>query len=136
MRSRPTRASSTFCGTLPLRKPGILVLAARSEVACSTACFTWSLGTSTSRRTRLSGSSSTFVFTVRPFCQHASGLGPAAQEAAARSRFLVGESLVRFLRPRLGGVGRPARSAGRYRRPALLPPCRGPAVLGGLGERL
>ena len=25
MRSRPIRASSTFCGTLPLRKPGILV---------------------------------------------------------------------------------------------------------------
>src|SRR5512133_1191357 len=63
MRSRPTRASKTFCGTLPLRNPGTFVLAARSEDACSTACFTWSLGTSTSRRTRFSASGSTFVLT-------------------------------------------------------------------------
>src|SRR4051812_22641607 len=75
MRSRPIRASSTFCGTLPLRKPGIFVDSARSDDACSTACFKWSVGTSTSRRTRLSGSSWTVVFTTRPFCQHLGGLG-------------------------------------------------------------
>ena len=45
-----------------------------SEDACSTACLTSWLGTSTSMRTRLSGSSSTFVFTVAPFCQPEFGL--------------------------------------------------------------
>ncbi len=80
MRSRPTRASSTFCGTLPLRKPGIFVLAARSDEACSTACFMWSLGTSTSRRTRFSGSSSTVVFTaaILPAVARLTAAAPAA----------------------------------------------------------
>src|SRR5438876_9336807 len=88
MRSRPTRASSTFCGTLPLRKPGTFVLAARSDDACSTACFTCSLGTSTSRRTRLSGSSSTLVFTVGPFCQQVFGLGLRLKQGLIGADFM------------------------------------------------
>jgi hypothetical protein len=37
-RSLPTFASSTWRGTLPLRKPGIRTEPARSDAACSTAC--------------------------------------------------------------------------------------------------
>src|SRR2546430_4282437 len=55
------RASSTAVGTLPLRKPGTLTEAARSEVACSTACWRSACGTSTVSRTLLSASSSTCV---------------------------------------------------------------------------
>ena len=39
-RSLPIRETSTCIGTFPLRKPGTFVLAARSEAACSTACWT------------------------------------------------------------------------------------------------
>src|SRR5439155_24752420 len=88
MRSRPTRASSTFWGNLPMRKPGILAVAARSVEACSTACFMWSLETSTSRRTRFSGSSSTFVFTMRPFCQPLTGLGFPLKKALREAEFM------------------------------------------------
>src|SRR5947208_3455317 len=73
MRSRPIRVSRTRCGTLPLRKPGILTERARSEVACSTACRRSACGTSTLSRTRLSGSSSTCVAITRPI--QAKGLG-------------------------------------------------------------
>ena len=64
-RAAPCRRApaSTFIGTLPLRKPGILRLVARSSAAWSIACCTSPLGTSTSRRTRFSGSSSTIVCT-------------------------------------------------------------------------
>ena len=58
-RSLPIRETSTCIGTFPLRNPGTFVLAARSEAACSTACWTSWLGTSTVRRTLFSGSSST-----------------------------------------------------------------------------
>src|SRR5207302_11123884 len=58
-RSLPIRETRTGIGTFPLRKPGILTLAARSVAACSTAWCTSSLGTSTVSRTLLSGSSST-----------------------------------------------------------------------------
>src|SRR2546426_6992578 len=50
-------------GTLPLRKPGMRTLSARSVAAWSTACLTSSRGTSTVSRTRFSGSSSTCVST-------------------------------------------------------------------------
>src|SRR5215207_6581639 len=73
-RSLPTREISTGIGTLPLRKPGIFRLPARSEAAWSIACLTSPLGTSTVMRTRLSGSSSTVAFTGRPLCQHSPGL--------------------------------------------------------------
>src|SRR5438552_15800533 len=58
-RSLPMRDTSTGIGTFPLRKPGILTLAARSEAACSTAWCTSSPETSTVSRTLLSGNSST-----------------------------------------------------------------------------
>src|SRR5919204_5956884 len=48
-------------GTRPFRKPGIFMLSARSEAACSTAWRTSSLPTSTWSRTWLSASSSTCV---------------------------------------------------------------------------
>src|SRR6266542_1057759 len=66
IRSRPIRVSSTCAGTLPFRKPGTLSDRARSEVACSTACWRSACGTSTVRRTRLSGSSSTCGAMTRP----------------------------------------------------------------------
>src|SRR6266545_2598651 len=118
MRSRPTRASSTCRGTLPLRKPGIFKLVARSEAACSTACFTWSLGTSTWSRTRLSGSSSTVVFTVGPFCQQGFGLGlrltylqrlRRRPSRAARRSAALGDRGAR--RAEMGGPCAPARSS-------------------------
>src|SRR5215207_1090449 len=62
-RSLPTREISTGIGTLPFRKPGIFRLPARSDAACSTACLTSALGTSTVRRTRSPPSSSTCVCT-------------------------------------------------------------------------
>src|SRR4051794_32241141 len=68
------RETSTGIGTLPLRKPGILTLSARSEAACSTAWCTSALGTSTVSRTLLSGSSSTWVGT-EPLEQTATNLG-------------------------------------------------------------
>src|SRR3954468_20207321 len=58
-RSLPMRCLSTVRGTLPLRKPGILTVSARSDAAWSTAWFTSAPGTSTVRRTLLSPSSST-----------------------------------------------------------------------------
>ena len=97
MRSRPIRASSTFCGTLPLRKPGIFVDSARSDEACSTACLRWSVGTSTSRRTRLSGSSSDVVFTTRPFCQHLAGLGLALKKGLRGVELMNVRAAVFFL---------------------------------------
>src|SRR2546421_4812523 len=69
-RSLPIRETSTGIGTLPLRKPGILTLSARSDAACSTAWWTSALGTSTVSRTLLSGSSST-----------SGGIGPLEQTA-------------------------------------------------------
>src|SRR5215211_4288631 len=81
-RSLPTRASSTGIGTLPLRKPGIFRLPARSDAAWSMACLTSPLGTSTVMRTRLLGSSSTVAFTRRPLCQHSPGL-PRARGTAS-----------------------------------------------------
>ncbi len=50
-RSRPTRCTSTWRGTRPLRKPGILTLRARSSAACSTAWWTSCDGTWTVSRT-------------------------------------------------------------------------------------
>src|SRR5690242_4434781 len=97
MRSRPIRASSTFWGTLPLRKPGIFVEAARSDDACSTACLRWSTGTSTSRRTRLSGSSWTFVFNVRPFCQHLAGLALALKKGGCEVETMSVRGAVYFV---------------------------------------
>src|SRR4051812_45929156 len=70
-RSLPIRWISTGIGTLPLRKPGILTLAARSLAACSTAWCTSCAGTSTVSRTWSPGSSSICVFTW-PFKQRAS----------------------------------------------------------------
>src|SRR5215467_7971188 len=78
MRSLPMRLTSTASGTLPRRKPGILTLPARSDAACSTACFTSALGTSTVRRTLLSPSSSTCGCIERPLEQTAFGLGVTA----------------------------------------------------------
>ena len=98
IRFRPTRASSTFCGTLPFRNPGIFVLAARSDEACSTACFMWSLGTSTSRRTRFSGSSSTRVLTAAHSASRCSpdrGSAPRARDLIPRTRHRKGVPLVR-----------------------------------------
>src|SRR5215471_12103909 len=74
MRSLPMRLTSTASGTLPRRKPGILTLPARSDAACSTACFTSALGTSTVRRTLLSPSSSTWACIERPLEQTSFGL--------------------------------------------------------------
>src|SRR5215208_6404426 len=71
------RETSTGIGTLPLRKPGILTLAARSVAACSTAWWTSALGTSTVSRTLLSGSSSTCVG-IEPLEQTATNLGHSA----------------------------------------------------------
>src|SRR6185436_19348605 len=77
MRSRPIRCTRTGSGTLPLRKPGIFTLSARSDAAWSTACFTSALGTSTVSRTLLSPSSSTCGCIARPLEQTALGLGAA-----------------------------------------------------------
>ena len=63
-RSRPTFASSTWRGTLPLRNPGILTDPARSSAACSTACSSSCGETSTVRRTRLPPSSSTWAMSL------------------------------------------------------------------------
>src|SRR5207253_384311 len=71
--SFPIRETSTGVGTLPLRKPGILTLEARSEAACSTAWCTSAPGTSTVSRTLLSGSSSTCV-AIKPLDQTLPGL--------------------------------------------------------------
>ena len=60
----PTFASSTWRGTFPLRKPGILTDPARSFAACSTACSSSCGETSTVRRTRLPPSSSTWAMSL------------------------------------------------------------------------
>src|SRR5438094_10662619 len=73
-RSLPILEISTGVGTLPLRKPGILTLEARSEAACSTAWCTSAPGTSTVSRTLLSGSSSTRV-AIKPLDQTSQTLG-------------------------------------------------------------
>src|SRR6185369_11755185 len=86
--SRPTRASSTCGGTLPLRKPGTLTASARSDVACSTACWRSACGTSTVSRTLLSGSSSTWVAITRPI--QAKGPCPADETRSAEPEVLVG----------------------------------------------
>src|SRR4029453_7150231 len=88
-RSLPTREISTGIGTLPLRKPGILRLPARSEAACSTACLTSALGTSTVRRTRSPPSSSSCVCTwpIQPKPLRAPGVGPTGTETATRREF-------------------------------------------------
>ncbi len=83
-RSLPTFCTSTWRGTLPLRKPGILAVCARSDAACSTAWCMSCDGTCTVRRTRFSGSSSTWACT-RPFKQTPSGLGRSAERAALRA---------------------------------------------------
>ena len=83
-------------GTLPLRKPGILTVAARSLVACSTACWTSSAGTSTVSRTRSPSSCSTCVSIrraieserVRPCAAvtRAGSVGAVDVETAIRTR--------------------------------------------------
>src|SRR3954464_5864560 len=60
MRSRPMRCTRSGIGTLPLRKPGIRTVRARSEAACSTAWCTSCAGTSTVSLTLSSASSSTW----------------------------------------------------------------------------
>src|ERR671937_1402606 len=91
MRSLPMRETSTGIGTLPLRKPGTFTLAARSEAACSTAWCTSARGTSTVRRTLLSGSSSTCVG-IEPLEQTATNLGAVQLYVIARH----GESTLNF----------------------------------------
>ena len=80
-RSRPTFCTSTLCGTLPLRKPGIFTRSARSEAACSIAWCTSCDGTCTVIRTRFSGSSSTWACT-RPFKQTPCNRGRVASARA------------------------------------------------------
>src|SRR5688572_19067828 len=75
MRSFPIRDTSTCVGIFPLRKPGIFTLSDRSDIACSTACLTWSGETSTVRRTRFSPRFSTAVV-IGPFNQPRIGSGP------------------------------------------------------------
>src|SRR5436190_5170611 len=82
-RSLPIRDTSTGIGTLPLRKPGILTLSARSEAACSTAWWTSAFGTSTVSRTLLSGSSSTWAL-IRPLDQRSSSVRPVPLYVIAR----------------------------------------------------
>src|ERR671937_2569813 len=82
-RSLPIRDTSTGFGTLPLRKPGILTVAARSDAACSTAWWTSSRGTSTVMRTLLSGSSST-TGAITPLDQTPYRLGPMRLYVVAR----------------------------------------------------
>src|ERR671935_3153560 len=67
----------TGIGTFPLRKPGILTACARSDAACSTACWTSACGTSTRMRTRFSATSSSWV-SIRPLQQSAFGLRPSS----------------------------------------------------------
>ena len=83
--SRPMRAVTTASGAWPGRNPGIRVLAARSVAACSNACATSCSETSTARRTRFSGSSSTVVFTARPILP-ASRPAAASTDAGERTR--------------------------------------------------
>src|ERR1041385_882922 len=91
-RCLPMRWMSTGIGTLPLRKPGILTLPARSDAACSTACLTSALGTSTVRRTLLSPSSSTCACIARPLEQTGFGLGRApVYRVDARGRGGIGK---------------------------------------------
>src|SRR6266508_3931311 len=75
--SRPTRATTTGTGAFPCRKPGRRSDAAMSLAACSKACWRSAWGTSTSRRTRLSGSSSTVAFTRGHCVRRASRVGRA-----------------------------------------------------------
>src|ERR1043165_395308 len=84
-RCLPMRWMSTGIGTLPCRKPGILTLPARSDAACSTACLTSALGTSTVRRTLLSPSSSTCACIERPLEQAGFGLGRCTRLSCARA---------------------------------------------------
>src|SRR5436190_10332357 len=90
-RSFPIRDTSTGIGTLPLRKPGILTLSARSDAACSTAWWTSACGTSTVSRTLLSGSSSTWALT-EPLDQRTSSVGLVQLYVIARH----GESTLNF----------------------------------------
>src|SRR5438105_336298 len=94
---------STWTGTLPERKPGIFTDSARSDAACSTACFTCAPGTSTVRRTRFCATSSTWVST-RPFCQCAASL-PRSCELA-----LEIAGLRRRLAPQDDEAGEPHRN--------------------------
>src|SRR4051812_11074898 len=75
MRSLPIRETSTCGGTLPLRKPGMRTLCARSVVACWTAWWTSPAGTSTVRRTRSPSSCSTWAGMAGPLNQACCGLG-------------------------------------------------------------
>src|SRR5919197_361131 len=102
------RFTSTGIGTFPLRKPGILTEAARSEAACSTAWWTSARGTSTVSRTLLSGSSSTWVVT-RPLDQRPCGLGHVGSAALMRL-FVIsrhGESTLNIERRVNGDPGVP-----------------------------
>src|ERR671934_2643651 len=90
-RSLPMRFTSTGIGTFPLRKPGTLTVAARSEAACSTAWCTSARGTSTVSRTLLSGSSSTCVG-IEPLEQTATNLGAVQLYVIARH----GESTLNY----------------------------------------
>ena len=108
--SRPTRATTTGIGTFPVRKPGTLIDPARSEAACSSACSTASSGTSISRRTLLSGSSSTFVFTNCPFNQMGGG------QPAARHRSRAGPWRARTEIGSPGRAGRPRAPGHEVRR--------------------
>src|SRR6476619_7054566 len=98
IRSRPTRASRTCGGTLPLRKPGTLTASARSDVACSTACWRSACGTSTVSRTLLSGSSSTWVAITRPI--QAKGPRPADGETESGKGPAESRALPMMLSPR------------------------------------
>src|SRR3954452_14286777 len=125
IRSRPTLASSTRIGTLPLRKPGTFADWARSELACSTACRRSACGTSTLSRTRLSESSSTCVAIAWPIEAKDVAL-PVRGLPVVRLAVLVIELLqaghqadaaeVDLVRPRvIGDVVRLARAVGEVR---------------------
>src|SRR5437764_13630347 len=116
-RSRPSRARSTCGGTLPLRNPGTLTDPARSEVACSTACFTSARGTSTVRRTRSSASSSTWVCT-RPIQANGVRLPGSRRKTVERERVLAEDPAARlFALRRLERLG-------QHRGKRLPPPLR------------
>src|SRR5438874_3002995 len=91
-RSLPTRLTRSGIGTLPLRKPGIRTLAARSLAACSTAWWTSCAGTWTVSLTLSSPTFSTTFAIAGPLDHAASVLGrgataghpPAADTQAVR----------------------------------------------------
>src|SRR4051794_37420389 len=92
--SRPTRAITTGTGAFPRLKPGNRRDSAMSVAACSNACWTSASGTSTSSRTRLSGSSSTFVFTKAIVSEP---LGPTGRPAARLHVMEVEDQAVRVV---------------------------------------